>query len=186
MGETTCRQKQKICCYMGSFKSLQLIRAPAVSGAENYQELIVASKNEEKHLADLKKRQEYTRSILQTPHLTQKLMRVNNPPGQNVLLQTLCQIDSTPQATDSKSYKKCYYCKKPGLLHKKKEDESQGPNHSPSAKQVVTDTTNQSDDASHNVPQSETEPRNKRAQQRFSMVTDSRPIGLRECPRCTG
>ena len=51
---------------------LQLMKAPAVSRARNYQELIIAAKNEEKCLADLKKRQEYARSVLQTPHTKQK------------------------------------------------------------------------------------------------------------------
>ena len=34
---------------------LQLMRAPAVSGAKNYQELIVVAKNEERRLADLRR-----------------------------------------------------------------------------------------------------------------------------------
>ena len=42
---------------------LQLLRAPAVSGAKNYKELIVVAKSEERRLADLRRRQEYARSI---------------------------------------------------------------------------------------------------------------------------
>ena len=49
---------------------LQLMRAPAVSGAKNYKELIVASRNEEKRLADFKRRQEYAHSIPQASHQT--------------------------------------------------------------------------------------------------------------------
>ena len=45
---------------------LQLLRAPAVSGAKNYQELIVVAKNEERRLADLRRRQEYARSNSQS------------------------------------------------------------------------------------------------------------------------
>ena len=42
---------------------LQLMKLPAVSGAKDYQVLIGAVKNEEKYLAELKRRQEYARSI---------------------------------------------------------------------------------------------------------------------------
>ena len=52
---------------------LQLMRGPAVSGARNYQELCIAARNEEKRLADLKKRQEYSK--LQT--LTSSSQRPN-------------------------------------------------------------------------------------------------------------
>ena len=38
---------------------LELMQGPAVSGARNYQELCISAKNEEKRLADLKRRQEY-------------------------------------------------------------------------------------------------------------------------------
>ena len=41
--------------------SLQLMQGPAVSGARNYAELCIAAKNEEKRLADLKKRREYSK-----------------------------------------------------------------------------------------------------------------------------
>ena len=40
---------------------LRLMRGPAVSGARGYQELCIAAKNEEKRLADLRKRQEYSK-----------------------------------------------------------------------------------------------------------------------------
>ena len=47
---------------------LQLMRAPAVSGSKNYQEPVIAAKNEERRLADFKRRQEYVRSSTsQTP-----------------------------------------------------------------------------------------------------------------------
>ena len=46
---------------------LQLMRAPAVSGAENYQELIVAARNEERRLAELDKRKAYARPTAQLP-----------------------------------------------------------------------------------------------------------------------
>ena len=34
-------------------------KAPAISGAQNYQELCIAAKNEERNLAELKKRRQY-------------------------------------------------------------------------------------------------------------------------------
>ena len=55
---------------------LQLMMAPAVSGAKNYQELIIAAKNEEKRLADLKKRQAYARSI---PHSSFPVQKPGTP-----------------------------------------------------------------------------------------------------------
>ena len=54
---------------------LQLMKAPAVSGAKNYQELIIAARNEEKRLADLQKRQAYARSIVPTSQLKQESKR---------------------------------------------------------------------------------------------------------------
>ena len=43
----------------------KLMRAPAVSGSTKYQELCMAAKNEEKHLAELCKRQQYSKSSQQ-------------------------------------------------------------------------------------------------------------------------
>ena len=37
----------------------EIMKAPAVSGAQNYPELCLASRNEEKRLLELKKRQQY-------------------------------------------------------------------------------------------------------------------------------
>ena len=36
-------------------------KAPAISGAQNYQELCIAAKNEERRLAELKKRRQYAK-----------------------------------------------------------------------------------------------------------------------------
>ena len=47
-------QLQEGLCY-------ELMRGPAVSGATEYQELCVAAKNEEKCLADLRRRQQYSK-----------------------------------------------------------------------------------------------------------------------------
>ena len=42
--------------------TLELSKAPAVSGAYNYDELCIAAKNDEKRLAELEKRQQYGRN----------------------------------------------------------------------------------------------------------------------------
>ena len=46
-----------------------LMKAPAVSGAQTYPELCMAAKNEEKRQAELKKWQEYIRDQQQLPQL---------------------------------------------------------------------------------------------------------------------
>ena len=57
---------------------LQLMRGPAVSGARNYQELCVAARNEEKRLADLRKRQEYSKLLANTSS-SQRTVRLKPP-----------------------------------------------------------------------------------------------------------
>ena len=42
--------------------AFELSKAPAMSGARNYEELCIAAKNEEKKMAELKKQQHYERS----------------------------------------------------------------------------------------------------------------------------
>ena len=49
----------------------ELMRAPAVSGAQTFKELCLASRNEEKQLAELRKHQEYTRCAFGPPHTDQ-------------------------------------------------------------------------------------------------------------------
>ena len=64
---------------------LQLMMAPAVSGAKSYQESIIAAKNEKKRLADLNKKQEYTCSIpqsscpVQKPRTSRELHEASKP-----------------------------------------------------------------------------------------------------------
>jgi hypothetical protein len=50
----------------------ELMRAPAVSGAQNYKELCVAARNEEKRLAELRKRQSYQKQTTALPSLAKK------------------------------------------------------------------------------------------------------------------
>ena len=49
-----CQIQQGLC--------YELMKAPAVSGATKYQEICIAAKNEEKHLAELRRRQQYGKS----------------------------------------------------------------------------------------------------------------------------
>ena len=53
-------------CQLQEGLRYELMRGPAVSGATKYQELCVAAKNEEKHLADLRRRQQYSKSSAQS------------------------------------------------------------------------------------------------------------------------
>lgn len=49
-----------------------IMRAPAVSGAQGYKELCLAAKNEEKRQAELRKRQKYLKEMAEVPE-------ANNP-----------------------------------------------------------------------------------------------------------
>ena len=145
---------------------LQLMAGPAVSGAKGYQELCIASKNEEKRLADLKRRQEYAHSShppprqsprprqtsdepsatpkpRQPPNECQHLPRAGNPRSQNS--QNSQPLPDRPQSSQVSELRKCFYCKKPGhLIHqcprRKKVTESHGPSHPASTRQVTVDT----------------------------------------------
>ena len=128
---------------------LQLMRAPAVSGSKNYQELVIAAKNEERRLADFKRRQEYVRSSTSQTPSKQKSSTDQQRPVKNKYPQSGNDQQRSFQATDSNpDSRKCFYCKKPGhliqdcLQRKKKEGESRGPSRPPSAKQVVAEAAN--------------------------------------------
>ena len=53
-------------CQLQEGLRYELMRGPAVSGATKYQELCIAAKNEEKRLADLQRRQQYSESGAQS------------------------------------------------------------------------------------------------------------------------
>ena len=121
---------------------LQLMRSPAVSGAKNYQELLVVARNEERRLADLRRRQEYARSNSSqpktksvAPNLKAKLPQ-SNPEHQPPVSES---------GVGKQTERKCYYCRKPGhllhqcLLRKIREGGNQPLRGSSSAKQVVTE-----------------------------------------------
>ena len=66
----------------------ELMRAPAVSGSTKYQELCVASMNEEKRLAELRKRQQYSKSVQQTEKA--------KPSGTHAIIYAGCEISCDP------------------------------------------------------------------------------------------
>ena len=84
-----------------------LMRAPAVSGAQSYSELCLAARNEEKRLAELKKRQQYLKpssTPLRPMKFTENKMFVpsTNKPG-------------FPKASNLEP-RRCFLCQKPGHL----------------------------------------------------------------------
>ena len=125
-----------------------------MSGAGNYQELCMASKNEEKRLADLKKRPEYSK--LQTSATSsaqhqsgrprESIGHTNNHPRRN-------SVGSSPStiANASKPNNRCFHCGKPGQDCRRRrrevgDSESHGPSHSATMKQIRAgeDSCNQS------------------------------------------
>jgi len=128
---------------------LRLMRAPAVSGARDYQELCMASKNEEKRLANLKKREEYSK-----PHASagssapRQTNKPRQPTGHSNDHSNSGGSSVLPSADSSRQNMKCFYCNKTG--HRKQdcwrrkkdsgETESRGPSRGPgysaAAKQI--------------------------------------------------
>ena len=89
-------------------------KAPAISGAQNYRELCIAAKNEERRLAELKRRKQYIRS--ETP---QHFTRSSEQPFGN----------TTKRKPRSQKHLGCYICN--GLGHfayecRSQESESSG------------------------------------------------------------
>ena len=84
----------------------EVMHAPAVSGAQTYQELCLASRNEEKRLAELRKRQQYQKtSVCLEPH--QPRRGSVDPRGTG----SFPAKSSKPSET-----RKCYLCHKAGHL----------------------------------------------------------------------
>ena len=93
----------------------ELRRAPAVSGAQGYKELCLAARNEEKRLAELRKRQQYLKSS-STPSRW-----VKNPTENKTQAITNKAFPSTTAKAGSTKpqqvyHKKCFVCHKPGHL----------------------------------------------------------------------
>ena len=131
----------------------ELMRAPAVSGATEYNGLCVAAKNEEKHLSDLKKRQQYLKPPLPStnrPKVTPQESS-KNPTDRG---------DRPPYS--NRPARRCFICKKPGHLMRDcraKRSESKGSSQPAATRQVTTETesssilellySSDSDDGSH-------------------------------------
>ena len=75
-------------------------KAPAISGAQNYRELCIAAKNEERRLAELKRRKQYIRS-----EMPQQFTRSSEQPSGN----------TTRRKPRSQKQLRCYICN--GLGH---------------------------------------------------------------------
>ena len=82
--------------------TLELSKAPAVSGARNYDELCIAAKNEEKRLAELKKQQQYGRSQL-------RYFTKDKSPSQKF-------EQNVNRANQYKQQPRCYVCNSPNHL----------------------------------------------------------------------
>jgi hypothetical protein len=77
-----------------------------VSGAQAYKELCRAAKNEERRLAELRKRQQYTRTKGPTPQDHTSRKAADTKPSEHTVLEP----------TPSQGGRKCYTCGKPGHL----------------------------------------------------------------------
>ena len=99
----------------------ELMRAPAVSGSAKYQELCVAAKNEEKWLAELHKRQQYSKS----GHQAEKAKPSGDMQRNVHSSMRATATTSTDKPTEAR---KCHYCKKTGHVirdcRKKKSDDA--------------------------------------------------------------
>ena len=84
----------------------ELMRAPAVPGAQNFLKLCVASRNEEKRLIELKRRQQCGRTTKNSQSPWDMGNRGNN-------FERGCESSGKQQST-----KKCYTCCYPGHLAK--------------------------------------------------------------------
>ena len=88
-----------------------LMKGPAVSGAQAYKELCLAAKNEEKRLAGLKKRQHYQKPMLSSMQHPRKPVDRNGGDRTTQRRMPPRQQMSTPSET-----RQCYVCNKPGHL----------------------------------------------------------------------
>ena len=78
-----------------------LMRSPAVSGAQSYQELCLAARQEEKRVAELKRRQQYNRTSTTTPNHKKKQgekqqSSSTQPPSDKQPQRLLCYLCNSP------------------------------------------------------------------------------------------
>ena len=81
----------------------ELMRAPGVSGAQTYQELCLASRNEKKRLAELRKRQQYQRPVV-GPAPQRPMKKIAEPK----------EAESVLSKAKSAEPRRCYQCHQVG------------------------------------------------------------------------
>ncbi len=87
----------------------EVMRAPAVSGAQTYHELCLAAKNKEKRLANLRKRQHYQRG-------PRPSLQVEDTPSKP-FIPTIPATKQAPQRPPAGMLtKRCHTCNQPGHL----------------------------------------------------------------------
>ena len=119
-------------CQLQEGLRYELMRGPAVSGATKYQELCVAAKNEEKRLADLRRRQQYSKSSAQSRQTQSERAMANPDPPKRPPFGN--------RSGGGAEAKKCFLCKKPGHLMrdcKMKKSDSAAPGRPVATRQVT-------------------------------------------------
>ena len=107
------------------------MKAPSVSGATKYRELCVAAKNEEKRQAELRRRQQYSKST----HSRQPQIE-----GARNTANSSQRRPATSNPSSGADAKKCFLCKKPGHLMRDcrtKKPENTGSGRPTATKQVT-------------------------------------------------
>ena len=124
---------------------VQLMRGPAVSGARSYQELCIAAKNEEKRLADLKKREEYSKPHTGNTSPSQRSSKFKQTAGPSGSGSHPQNDSSSLSGATGRLNLKCFYCGKQGHkredCRRRKRDlgylaESRGPSRPATTKQI--------------------------------------------------
>ena len=84
---------------------MELMKSPSVSGAQSYPTLCLAAKNEERHLAQLKKRQRYKDTLGMQQKATQASQLKFNPRQ-----QLMADERKSTSSSSGQTQKKCYTC----------------------------------------------------------------------------
>ena len=112
-----------------------IMEAPAVLGSETYRKLCMAAKNEEHGQSELAKRQQYTRTTIQSGSNSVSRAQARTVPRDQA---TLTHIPRP--STKAPLQKRCYICNSPDHLANKcdaKQGESQGRSRQSTARPVV-------------------------------------------------